>query len=261
MVGKDLIMATLLGSGGGSSGSGGGGGWPEAPDDGKTRLYITLAEGRTSPMLGVGVNGTVTVDWGDGTEPDVLTGTKASSIQWTPNHAYATPGDYVITLTVDGEMGLRGGTGSDTNTYFLRHASSGSDTRNRAYRTALQRVVIGSGVTSIGMSTFGSCYGLASVTIPESVTSIGSNAFSNCYTLTSAKIPEGVTSIENNVFSYCYGMVFYDFTTHTAVPTLANTSAFSGLPSDCEIRVPAALYDEWIAATNWATYASQIKAY
>ena len=31
-------------------------------DDGKTRIYIRLEEGRTSPMLGVRPNGTVTVD-------------------------------------------------------------------------------------------------------------------------------------------------------------------------------------------------------
>jgi hypothetical protein len=55
-------------------------------------------------------------------------------------------------------------------------------------------------------------------------------------------------------------MKFYDFTKHTVVPTLASTSVFSGIPSDCEIRVPAALYDEWIAATNWSTYAANIVA-
>jgi hypothetical protein len=57
-------------------------------------------------------------------------------------------------------------------------------------------------------------------------------------------------------------MKYYDFTSHTVVPTLANTNAFSNIPTDCEIRVPAALYDEWIAATNWSnsTIASKIVA-
>lgn len=32
-------------------------------DDGKTRIYIHLEEGRTSPMLSICPNGTVTVDW------------------------------------------------------------------------------------------------------------------------------------------------------------------------------------------------------
>ena len=50
----------------------------------------------------------------------------------------------------------------------------------------------------------------------------------------------------------------YDFTRHTAVPTLSNTNAFNNISADCEIRVPAALADEWKAATNWSTYASYI---
>ena len=62
------------------------------------------------------------------------------------------------------------------------------------------------------------------------------------------------------MFYYCYSVKFFDFTRHTSVPTLSNTNAFSSIPADCEIRVPAALYDEWIAATNWSTYASKIVA-
>jgi hypothetical protein len=53
-----------------------------------------------------------------------------------------------------------------------------------------------------------------------------------------------------------FNMVFYDFSHHTAVPTLANTNAFNGIPDDCKIIVPDALYDEWIAATNWSAYAT-----
>lgn len=53
-------------------------------------------------------------------------------------------------------------------------------------------------------------------------------------------------------------MAYYDFTACTAIPTLVNVNAFTGIPSDCEIRVPASLADEWKAATNWATYADHI---
>jgi hypothetical protein len=62
------------------------------------------------------------------------------------------------------------------------------------------------------------------------------------------------------VFNNCYGVRFYDFSFHAEVPTLANTNAFTGIADDCEIRVPEALYNEWIAATNWTTYANHIVA-
>jgi hypothetical protein len=43
-----------------------------------------------------------------------------------------------------------------------------------------------------------------------------------------------------------------------SVPALGGASVFSNVPSDAKIIVPDALYDEWIAATNWSTHASKI---
>lgn len=203
-------------------------------DDGKTRVYIRLEDGRTSPMLGCCPNGTVTVDWGDGTTPDVLTDTSTSTVKWTPRHEYAVPGDYVILLTVDGSMGFYGNNSSNQLSGILRN-SSGGDSRNRTYQNAVQRFEIGDGVTSIGNYAFQGCYSLASITIPD-----------------------GVTSISGSVFQGCLSVRYYDFTRHTAVPTLSSTNAFQNIAADCEIRVPAALVDEWKAATNWATYAKYI---
>ena len=295
-------------------------------DDGKTRIYIRLEEGRTSPMLGVCPNGTVTVDWGDGTTPDTLTGTSTSTVKWTPNHAYAAPGDYVIKLTVNGTMGVYGTSLVNQYSGILRY-SPDVDARNYVYRNSVQKIELGSGVTSIDAYAFDACYSLASIAIPDSVTSINSYAFSACYSLASITIPDGVTSIDvhafsacyslasitipdgvtsinsyavggcqslasiaipdsvtsiNNyafnacyslasitipdgvtsigvrAFSNCYSVAFYDFSNHTSVPTLANTSAFTGIAADCQIRVPASLVDEWKAATNWSTYADYI---
>ena len=379
------------------AGGGGGGGGIEWFEDGDTHIWISLAEGRTSPMLGVCPNGTVTVDWGDGTTPDTLTGTSIGTVKWTPNHNYANPGDYVITLTVDGSVGFGGSSSTNQHSYLLRY-SSDSDTRNQVYQSAIQKIemssdvksinsyafqncysltsiVIPNSITSISSYAFHNCYSLASVVIPNSVisignyafrycyslasivipdsvksintyafnncsslvsvvipdsvtsigtyvfqncsslasivipnsvksigsyafygcsslesivipgsvTSIGTNAFQSCYSLASIVIPNSVISISNYAFRYCYsltsivipnavtsigtyafnnccGIHYFDFTNHTAVPTLANTNAFTDIPADCEIRVPTALYDEWIAATNWADLASQIVA-
>ena len=318
-------------------------------DDGKTRIYIHLEEGRTSPMLGCCPNGTVTVDWGDGTAPDTLTGTSTGTVKWTPTHNYAAPGDYVIKLTVNGSMGLYGTNSTKQYSGLLRHSAS-SDARNYVYQNAIQKVEIGDNVTSIGSYAFGSCNSLSSITIPDGVTSIGSYAFGSCYSLSSITIPDGVTSIGSYAFGSCYslssitipdgvtsigsyafgscnslssitipdgvtsivsyafyscyslssitipdgvtsigdyafwrcyslssitipdgvtsigsyafdgcsGVKFYDFTAATAVPTLANANAFTGIADDCEIRVPIALYEEWMAATNWSTYADHI---
>ena len=251
-----------------------------ATDDGTTRLYIHLEDGRTSPMLGICPNGTITVDWGDGTATDTLTGTSLTTVKWTPNHEYASSGDYIIRLTVDGSAQLYGTSSSSEYAYILRYKTDASNI-NQVYQNTLQKVEIGSGVTSIGNDAFGGCYSLSSITIPSGVTSIGLEAFSECYSLSSITIPSGVTSIGDGAFSECYslssitipsgvtsigdgafgncnGVKYYDFARHTAVPTLSNNNAFRSISADCEIRVPVALVDEWKAATNWATYADYI---
>ena len=339
-----------------------------ATDDGATRIYIHLEDGRTSPMLGICPNGTVTVDWGDGTDPDTLTGVNIAAAKWTPTHNYANPGDYVIRLTVDGTARMYG---SNEDSYLLRYVSD-PDNRNYVYQYAIKKIEIGGGisigsnafskcsslasitipnsvaisgsyvfsncyslasftipnivtsigsnafsncyslttctipngvksigsnafqycyslasftipnivtsigsnaffrcsslasitipnsVTSIGSNAFQYCYSLASITIPNSVTSIGSNVFSTCYGIANITIPNSVTRIENGAFSTCYSIAYYDFTALSTVPTLSNTNAFMSIATDCKIRVPAALVDEWKAATNWATYADYI---
>lgn len=322
-----------------SSGGGGGSDMPVI-GDGKTYLYINIAaEGRMNVPLYFSqtiANG-VTIDWGDGSAPQTLSGT--GNVNTT--HKYAAIGDYVISLDpVDGcTLGL--GTASSTATGVLGsssvyrsrlkyvemgnsstfydgtfrdcHAllsvvisSSVTNIGNSAFNNchALSSVVVSNGVTSIGSSAFYNCFALLSVVMPDSLTSIGSyafngchslasvvipnsvtsieqSAFRECYALSSAVIPSNVTSIGNNVFNncsslasvvipngitsignyafqYCTGMAFYDFSSHASVPSLSNTNAFSNIPSDCKIIVPDALYDEWIAATNWSTYASKI---
>ncbi len=203
-------------------------------DDGKTRIYIRLEEGRTSPMLGVCPNGTVTVDWGDGTTPDTLTGTSTSTVKWTPNHAYAAPGDYVIKLTVDGTMGFYGSSSSNQYSAILRY-SSGSDTRNSVYQNSVQKIEIGNGVTSIGNHVFYYCYSLTSVTIPNSVTSIGSYAFGYCYHLASITISNSVTSIGDYTFYYCYSLA--SITIPNSVTSIGNF-VFSVCKSLASITIP-----------------------
>ena len=171
-------------------------------NDGKTRIYITLGEGRTSPLLGCCPNGTVIVDWGDGTTPDTLTGTSTSTIQYTPTHNYSSSGNYVISLTVDGTCGFLGSSTINDQCYLLKYSTT-VDTRNRYYQNAITKIEFGDSVTSIGYHAFQNCCSLTSLTIPNSVTSIGDSAFQNCRSLTSLTIPDSVTNIETYAFQNC----------------------------------------------------------
>ena len=67
----------------------------------------------------------------------------------------------------------------------------------------LTSVTIGNSVTTIGEYAFWDCSGLQSVTIPDSVTTIGDCAFYGCDNLTSVTIPDSATTIGDYAFDGC----------------------------------------------------------
>ena len=123
---------------------------------------------------------------------------------------------------------------------------------------SLTSIVIPDSVTSINYNTFQNCFSLTSIVLPNNVTRFYEEIFGGCYSLTSIVIPNNLRFIEREVFFYCYSMLKYDFSQATRVPILDNVSAFSGINKICKIVVPDNLYDQWIAATNWSTYADYI---
>ena len=126
--------------------------------------------------------------------------------------------------------------------------------------------------TSIGNFAFQNCSKLTSASFPQA-TSIGDYAFTNCSKLPTASFPQA-TSIGNYTFSGCYSLTALIIEQADRVCTLSNTTAFrncyhilgtvnstynpEGL-KDGYIYVPDALVEDYKAATNWSTYADQIK--
>ena len=171
-------------------------------DDGKTRIYVHFEEGRTSPYFGIGVNGSVEVDWGDGSNTEMLTGTSLTTVT-TAQHIYA-PGDYVIKLTV--VSGSFTFFGVSSTSHILKKSISTSSHISKVYANAVKKIELGNGITNIGNYAFYNCYSLSSITIPVEVINIGNEAFSNCYGLSSVTIPAEMTNIGTYAFSNCYGL-------------------------------------------------------
>ena len=81
-----------------------------------------------------------------------------------------------------------------------------SDVNGSIQRSRIKKVVIKSGVTSIGNAVFYGCINIESMTIPDSVTSIGEYSFNRCRALKKLTIPNGVKTIGANAFLECLAL-------------------------------------------------------
>ena len=127
------------------------------------------------------------------------------------------------------------------------------------YCRTIDELILPNSVTSIGDSALTWLASASKLVIGNGITTIPASFASNCYSLIRIDFPAGITSIGASAFANCQGVLWYNFTHCTAVPTLANTNAFTNINANCKIQVPASLVDEWKAATNWATYADHIE--
>lgn len=122
-------------------------------------------------------------------------------------------------------------------------------------------------LTSIGAYCFEGCSGLSISELPSGITEIPSYSFNSCDGIVTLKVLGEITSIGNRAFGYCENLTDLIFPNVTSVPTLNGGSAvympFYRTPIESGtgyIYVPDSLVDSFKTATNWSTYADQIKS-
>lgn len=103
---------------------------------------------------------------------------------------------------------------------------------------------------------FSGCHNLIDIknfyqNIGSKITQLNGAAFKQCYKLQIPLKFDNLTTIAAEAFYGCGTLPTIDFSNQTVVPTLAATSAFTNCSAN--FLIPDALYDTWIAATNWAT--------
>ena len=155
-----------------------------------------------------------------------------------------------------------------------------------SYKGDITSVVIGAGVTHIGMGAFDRCANLTtvtfdgtpssmsirdlafngcskleSITLPSGVTSIGVSAFSDCTNLASINIPASVTAIDNNAFYGCTNLASISF---AATTPLKSTNIGSNVFYECpnlktlKISGTGAMTDYNLNNQPWKDLKSQI---
>ena len=200
--------------------------------DGKTRIYINLPEGKISPilMLYLNDNSELDIDWGDGSTHSTWTTTSATYKD--ERHSYPNKGEYVIAITVVSGSFVLQSQSTSYNTFFT-DGKNGNISSDRVYLNSIQKIEIGTGITSIENNAFFYCSSLSSITIPSSVTTIKSYAFNGCSSMDYIKfIP-------------------------TTPPTVQNSNAWSNVSTSTILYVPALVSNLYMNRTNYpakATY-------
>lgn len=141
------------------------------------------------------------------------------------------------------------------------------------------------GITAIGNYAFYYRTDLALTELPDTVKTIGQNAFYCCTNLAIEELPAGISALKTACLRYCTGLtkivckssnisivtralsdcsnlVIFAMPNILEVPTLNNSNAFANTPiSDGTgyIYVPEEFVEQMKVATNWSTYADQIK--
>ena len=129
-------------------------------------------------------------------------------------------------------------------------------------------VFYGSGITSIsfhddvsyylGESLVRDCFSLTQVHLPETLTTLRYAFFDNCQALTSLTIPSRVTTINGLALNIGSSTNKATITMKPTTPPTIQSNAIG--ENVAKIIVPAASYNAYITATNWAAHADIIVA-
>ena len=76
--------------------------------------------------------------------------------------------------------------------------------------SAIKRIVVKEGITSIGDLAFYNCDKALFVALPESVTKIGNRAFKNCFSLVGIRLPKSLETIGEASFEACAALKSLD---------------------------------------------------
>lgn len=182
-------------------------------------------ENYLSPYLYFAPNGTVEIDWGDGSSIDTVTGTSNTTNKYT-QHIYSSTGKYTIKLTViSGKFTFY--CSSSFGGVLTFNSTNSNLLQNKKYCSSIIKIRMGNNAL-IGINAFSYCINLSSITISStSATSIGQGAFTYCLNLKNVTFPFGMKMLGgSNVLYNCPSL------TSVAIPS-GTTYIIAGAIGSC----------------------------
>ena len=194
-------------------------------DEDYTEVDLTLVDGRLSPYLCFAINGSATVDWGDGSSTETVTGSNINTFIRT-QHTYANGGDYTITITPD--TGTSIALGNSNNKLLMKNATGNNGDTDRPYTHSIKKIRVGKN-SILNADCFNSLQNLEFVALPKTITTLNIGTFRYCFSLESIAWHNDITSIGQNQFQTTV-LKFIAF------PSSATTYASSICNNDVELK-------------------------
>lgn len=202
--------------------------------DGTTKVYIDVTNDTKQPYIGLGVNGTITINWGDGSSTETLTGSSLTTVAWTNQHTYTNAGKYCITITPSSGsyFAFLGSAATISGGSYIFRYSKTDSYLNETYRLGVQKIFLGdrSHISDYGFyhcrsletltfptTTYSSNFGthaftgdykLKSITIPSGKTALSDEICSNLLSLQRISLPKSITTIKTHAFEFCDSLNF-----------------------------------------------------
>lgn len=191
--------------------------------DSATYLFVELDKFTLNPTVSFCINGTATIDWGDGTTSEV-SGTNENTDRIDTPHIYSQGGNYVIKIMSNTTIGLMGqNVGGNTSTVFWSGIDYNSSVK---YANALKSVFLGN--ANLNLLALFNAYGLEKVVISSDVKQVNSNSFSEGK-INAFVVPRQVKTIRaTHLMTTCF--------TKLSIP---DTAMDIGLATPCHIKALA----------------------
>ena len=202
------------------------------PTDGGLHIFLTVYPEHLSLNLGLVINGTVSINWGDNSTVETATSTGARVN--TP-HTFPAAGNYEIIVTAESEniFSLQG---DSTGPYLITEPTNAATSASQLYRAGIYELWVSHNCT-VGSRGI---YNLAAEKIIFNSTLITSTArfVENCYNLKAFVLPSSSTTtgthfMGGNMNCFClslpYGL------------TSIGTESFNSSSFDFEINIPSSV--------------------
>lgn len=173
---------------------------------GDTEIDVVI-DNVKDPYMALCVNGTITIDWGDETTPDTVTGTNYHTTN--KQHVYANAGNYTIKIHAQsGTFAFNGTAANSAYKFSIFYINTSYYNLNYVYASLVRAVRCGPGLAYFNHHGFSHCVNMEYITIPNTVTDVDAYAFYYCQSLKGITIPNSITHI--GIYSL-YALASLDF--------------------------------------------------